>query len=322
MVWRGLGDVGHYIEPFFGSGAVLLGRPHEPGLETINDKDAYVCNFWRAVQADPEGVAGHAAWPVNENDLHARHAYLVEQGDLLRSRLEGDPQFYDVMIAGWWVWGISLWIGSGFCGGQGGWRVEDGSLLRSPAGLMNRQGRPIPNRGMGIHRQRPHLSDGGMGVHRKRPHLSDGGMGVPASGDSLGEWMSRLSARLRWVRVCSGDWQRVLGPAVLGAGVPCGVFLDPPYEVGLREPGLYIEDGSMREAIRSWCLLHGDDDRVRIVLCGLLGEYEMPTGWRSLIWRTPGGYQRGERNRDEVLWFSPHCLEVADKQLSLFEEER
>lgn len=41
------------------------------GTETINDKDGLVSNFWRPVQAEPDAVAGHADWPVNENDLHA-----------------------------------------------------------------------------------------------------------------------------------------------------------------------------------------------------------------------------------------------------------
>lgn len=30
LVWRALGDVQNYVEPCFGSGAVLLARPHEP----------------------------------------------------------------------------------------------------------------------------------------------------------------------------------------------------------------------------------------------------------------------------------------------------
>lgn len=37
LIWERLGDVPNYVEPFFGSGAVLLARPHEPGIETIND---------------------------------------------------------------------------------------------------------------------------------------------------------------------------------------------------------------------------------------------------------------------------------------------
>ena len=34
LVWDQFGDVPNYVEPFFGSGAVLLRRPHEPHTET------------------------------------------------------------------------------------------------------------------------------------------------------------------------------------------------------------------------------------------------------------------------------------------------
>jgi len=49
VVWRYLGDVKQYIEPFFGSGAVLLKRPptqHEKIYEIINDKNGFVANVW------------------------------------------------------------------------------------------------------------------------------------------------------------------------------------------------------------------------------------------------------------------------------------
>lgn len=38
-VWRRFGSVANYVEPFFGSGAVLLGRPatQRGGIETVND---------------------------------------------------------------------------------------------------------------------------------------------------------------------------------------------------------------------------------------------------------------------------------------------
>lgn len=57
QVWAAFGDVPNYVEPFFGSGAVLLGRPHEPGIETVNDLDGFVANAWRALAHDPEEVA-------------------------------------------------------------------------------------------------------------------------------------------------------------------------------------------------------------------------------------------------------------------------
>src|SRR5580704_17883390 len=76
LVWDRFGDVQNYVEPFFGSGAILLSRPHDPGTETINDLDCMVANFWRALQNDPAAVAKHADNPVNEADQHARHLWL------------------------------------------------------------------------------------------------------------------------------------------------------------------------------------------------------------------------------------------------------
>src|SRR5579864_5476662 len=79
-VWKRFGEVRNYVEPFYGSGAMLLNRPQPfAGTETVNDKDGFVANFWRAIQADPDAVAFHADWPVNENDLTARHLWLVSQ---------------------------------------------------------------------------------------------------------------------------------------------------------------------------------------------------------------------------------------------------
>lgn len=99
IVWERFGNVPNYVEPFFGSGAILLGRPGSPGIETINDKDGFVSNFWRSVVYAPEETAQWADWPVNENDLHARHIWLVQRRDELVSKLEGDPDYYDAKIA-------------------------------------------------------------------------------------------------------------------------------------------------------------------------------------------------------------------------------
>lgn len=90
IVWDRFGDVPNYCEPFFGSGAVLLNRPHGQGTETINDLDCMVANFWRALQNDPDGVARHADNPVNEADQHARHWWLCSQEEF-RERMKTDP---------------------------------------------------------------------------------------------------------------------------------------------------------------------------------------------------------------------------------------
>ena len=87
LTWPRFGAVHNYVEPFAGSAAMLLGRP-EPfeGTETLNDADGMVANFWRAIEHDPEGVCDAADNPVNEADLHARHAWLHRQAER-RSRL-------------------------------------------------------------------------------------------------------------------------------------------------------------------------------------------------------------------------------------------
>jgi hypothetical protein len=94
-IWSRFGDVRNYVEPFFGSGAVLLARPQPfQGVETINDACGFVANFWRAVQADAAGVAQWCDWPVNETDLAARHYWLVTEGRDRLARLLGDPAGY------------------------------------------------------------------------------------------------------------------------------------------------------------------------------------------------------------------------------------
>ena len=77
-VWRRFGDAPNYVEAFLGSAAVLLARPPFEGnrIETANDLDGHVCNFWRALQADPDAVAYYADWPVSELDLQARGDWL------------------------------------------------------------------------------------------------------------------------------------------------------------------------------------------------------------------------------------------------------
>lgn len=148
LIWARFGDVPNYVEPFAGSLAVLLGRPHAAKTETVNDLDAYVVNFWRAVQADPDAVWAFADQPVFEADLHARHVWLIAQSDF-RERMLTDPAYFDVQIAGWWVWGISSWIGSGWCETD---RPTDRPTCKETATSLGRARRPT--------RQLPELASG------------------------------------------------------------------------------------------------------------------------------------------------------------------
>ncbi len=296
IVWRALGEVPNYVEPFYGSGAVLLGRPADnpPATETVNDRDGFISNFWRSIQQNPGAVAHWADNPINESDLHARHAYLTCLRDELSARLEGDPAYYDPLIAGWWCWGISSWIGSGWCSGRGPWHAVDGLLVRC---------------------------GGSPGVSRQLPHISAANRGVCRQSVILCEHFARLASRLRHVRVCCGDWARICQPSATTRIGLTGVFLDPPYgEAAGRDPEIYsVEDTSVARAVRDWAIKRGDDPRMRIAVCGYEGEHEMPATWTVHEWTARGGYgnqgKSGNPNRRrERIWFSPHCLPIGDPQ--------
>jgi DNA adenine methylase len=110
LVWQRLGNVDNYVEPFMGSLATMLRRPadHFEGgyrVETANDINHFIVNFWRAVKADPAAVATWADAPVLEADLHARHRWLMQSDTATkwRERMRTDPEAFDVKIAGWWA---------------------------------------------------------------------------------------------------------------------------------------------------------------------------------------------------------------------------
>jgi DNA adenine methylase len=314
MVWSRFGDCRNYVEPFFGSGAVLLGRPTPfDGVETVNDADGLLANFWRALRADPDAVADHADHPVNENDLHARHSWLVGHKDTLQARLEGDPDYHDAKIAGWWVWGMACWIGAGFCSGKGPWQVVDGQLVH------------LGDAGRGVKRQLVHLGNAGQGVNRKREDHRE----------TLFGYFRALADRLRHVRVCCGDWTRVMGGDsgealqwhFKASGTPAAIFLDPPYaETAKRASDLYrVDSEQVAHKVREWAIAHGDDPRYRIALCGYDGEHAMPDSWDCVQGKGGGGHgfggqaKAGYGNRGrERIWFSPHCVDVAGKGYELF----
>ena len=353
-VWEALGDVDHYVEPFAGSLAVLLRRPHVANRtyhsETVNDADGLLVNAWRAIAADPDAVAEAASWPVSEADLHARHlALLAWRAAGAAERLMGDPAYYDARVAGWWAWGQSCWIGSGWCSGNGPWIVgEDGRITkRSKSGGVHRKlphlgddgkgvNRP-PLREEGIARQLPHLGNDGQGVNR--PQLREEGVGAepeyhPMTMPELRRWMRFLSARLRHVRILNGDWSRActsgaLQPIAVRQGGHCGVFLDPPYAGDVRTADVYShDDAEIASRVRDWCIENGDNPRYRIVLAGFDTEHRAleSMGWRVIEWYREGFLKGGmskisgaTQQKRERLWLSPHCLGVQPTaQISLF----
>ena len=284
-VWKRFGDVKNYVEPFAGSLAVLLGRPTDPKIETVNDLDCYLANFWRSLKNEPETVARWADWPVNEADLLARHKWLIGQRGF-RECMKINPDFYDAKIAGWWVWGLCAWIGQGWC------HTESAQL--------------------------PYLGGAGMGINRKLPHLGDAGKGIE-------QYFIALADRLRGVRVACGDWKRVLGESVTIKHGITGVFLDPPYggdrnqEYAIETDGVTnesalwaIENGDNPLIRIAYC---GYEWTV------VFPDNWCCVAWKAAGGYGSQGRGAGRENsKKERIWFSPHCLkaEMKGRQLELF----
>lgn len=343
LVWSALGDVKNYVEPFAGSCAVYLNRPHPHKIATLNDACGYIANFWRALRAEPELIAEMVDRQVNENDLHAVHHWLVERKSELVARLEGDKDHFDVEIAALWCWGLCCWIGGGWCSGKGPWRSVDGKLVKTGNGNISRQLPHLGTAGVGVSRQLPHLGTAGrgvilgnVGIERKRPHLANSGKGVNSGiahiadrsdnrRERLLAWMRELSDLLRPARVTCGDWKRVTGPAVTVTHGLTGMFLDPPYSFAERATGLYAVETDCASEVREWCARNGDDPKLRIVLAGYDGEHNEleEIGWTAVAWKANGGYgsQGKGRGRDnagrERLWCSPQCLVERETEIEV-----
>lgn len=341
IVWAHFGNVRCFTDPFWGSGALPLARqaelarlgiPWDPGdtIENANDADPYVANFWRATAQDPERVAELADWPVNEADLHARHQWLVDKGDF-RERMFSDPDYYDPKVAAWWVWGISAWIGGGWCDWSRAPSTKRPVAAASNAGrgIHRKLPRTGPTAGVGVHRQKPRThAEGGNGVHRvhpwrRRPSLSGNGVGRGVHGRTgLVEWFEQLRDRLRPVRFTCGDFERLCARStILRESGVSALFLDPPYPQDERHDGLYAADSADVSArAHQVALKWGEHPRVRVAFCGFEGTHEFPSDWEVVAWKRPGGYgragRRGESNRSrERIWFSPACLKPAEQQV-------
>jgi DNA adenine methylase len=72
---------GHYVDPFCGSLAVLLAKPPSP-METVNDLDQDIINFWRVLRGRPDELRRACALtPHSLAEFHAAEEYEAPPGD-------------------------------------------------------------------------------------------------------------------------------------------------------------------------------------------------------------------------------------------------
>ena len=271
LIWSKLGNPTVYAEPFAGSLAVLLHRRQPCPREIVCDLDGLLCNFWRALRDDPDAVAYWAAWPTIHHDLTARHHWLREWRDNHGHRITRDPTFYDARIAGWWVWGLSNWIGGGWCT-AGKYHNSDArpDIADRPSGVQPQRSRDQipkipasdgqrgwsgvqPQRARDVaqapHDKRPHVMDRDSGrgvtaqrVPDKRPGNLSHQMGASGSGvqaQKLDEWSPSLTKRpaisARW------DGRGVQSSRQLSDAQKLDEWHDSRPHVGGRDPGQGVQ---------------------------------------------------------------------------------
>ncbi len=249
-VWRRFGDVKNSVEPFFGGGAVLLNRPRwSPSkLEIVNDIDALLTNFWRAIKLHPRKVAKAADYPISELDLYARMNWLMEKRESIAERLREQEAWCDPTVAAWWVWGITQHIGGGWCRFQS-------------------RARPCIE-GRGIHRleyDRPRAD-------RLREEFGLIAQRLEHVRILCGDWS-------RAVTHCVTDRYGVTGilldpPYTAESGRSARLYAKDDLAIG--------------HEVREWAVANGDNPLLRIALCGYEGEYDMPSNWSAFEWKAVG----------------------------------
>ena len=348
-IWQRLGDPTVYVEPFAGSLAVLLSRPTGAGeREIVCDTNGHICNFWRAVTQDPEAVAHYADWPTFHQDLTARHKWLRDWGAEHAAEITEDPEYCDAKAAGWWVWGISLWIGGAWCGSSDDKRphvynTSGGRGVSAQRDQIPRMSDKTGGRGVSAQRdQIPHVANelGGMGVSAQRKALTDkrpyvrhkpGGQGVSAQRRDLGaraarhqsivDWFVAIQDRLFGVAVLNRPWESALSPTLLmhtpsSAKPPVGVFMDPPYRTTERKPTLYqsdIDGESDDTAVAAYAWAVANGGTFRIAYACHEGDFDIPPGW-TYSTKSMGAIHRPDRKkRRDLIMFSPACIQESSQ---------
>ena len=164
-----------------------------------------------------------------------------------------------------------------------------------------------------------------MAAYKSPDNTLDGGRRT-GNGDRLLPTMNALADRLFRTYILCKDWQTLCSPSVLGLTPSdlasgrkpyCGIFLDPPYATAGRGGDLYrIDSLDIAHRVKAWAIRMGSNPLIRIALCGYRDDYDgFPEGWTAYSWSTSQirmGGKASAYSREEVIWFSPHCLNPAD----------
>ena len=282
VIWDRFGTADIYSEPFGGSLAVLLSRRN--GIhrrEVVNDIDCLLANFWRSIRYKWEETLHYAIHPTIQVDLEAARRYLAKEAHRLElTKMLDDIEYCDPKVGGWWVWAISQEIAM--------------------------------NTNLGSHFSNNGNNMGAIPVANNNPGTGRGIQIQKNDTKYIEELFRQLSRRLEKVVVLNCDWETCVSTTHLGQATKdrkftASILLDPPYVTEERGRTYAFDSKMVAHDVVKWCRENEDNPNLRIAICGLSGEYNLPD-WDVVTWK---------RNSDtEAIWFSPHCLEPS-KQIRM-----
>ena len=311
------------IEPFVGSACVAATAPDGIKNIVINDSNALLVNFWRAVHKDPQGVLEAATRPCSDLDMWAAEYACKDFAKANAQRMAADIDYCDVNKAGLFLYGQCNYLANNFCTLTGPWvRVPD-----EEGYLRMEDSRYIPEKSdMGIRAKVPMLNSD-VGIRAMVPEMkSDVGIRamVPEQAMTWSDAMQYIAKRTEAWRVLCGDWKRVVTYGLLNEYDKDGgafIFLDPPYDDSLGKgqgTDYMAPDGTVgaqchvSKEVRDWCIENTKEGKCpwTIVLCGRYTEHDelldIP-GWAKVQSKGKSSYATDkDAFKQEYMWCWNH----------------
>ena len=100
-LWNVVRDRDVFVQLNTANPVWLLEQPKAAPVEILNDTNSLLVNCLRALRTDARSLIPYLLCPVSDTEYQARvNACLAWNADALKT----DPTYYDVCIAGWWLW--------------------------------------------------------------------------------------------------------------------------------------------------------------------------------------------------------------------------
>lgn len=277
QVWDLMGrDIKFYVEPFFGSGAVLLAEPASLSrYETVNDLDGFITNAWRAIQKSPDKVFAAFRALHSESEYKARVNYCKKNMPNLVQKIQNSTDYFNSKLAGYWIYSVCLSIGGPRYGG----------FQRSDISTAGR-----------IHKQ----------TNEFFRQLSKRFERVCIT---CRDWEKMFTKK----GILPNETDKKRKPVSVGIFLD-PPYKTPERDQTLYNHE--EADNNISSEIQYWCAYQGKKLNYRIVLCGYENEHGPleSLGWKCYYWKAHSGFaaRAGQKLNAyrERIWASPGCQEV------------